>query len=113
MKKWTLMMVLAVWGIFAVLPGPAWSAGLTIGDGASVYVRGGASISLLCQNLVIEAGGNMYLDHETGPGTLYKCGRVQVDPGGHLYMGGGQNCPLRRGSANNAPALGLASQQFC
>ena len=90
MKKCMLGMALAVWGLFAILPSPAWTAALTIRDGAYVHVRGGASISLQCKSVVIEAGGNMYLDHETGPGTLYKCGRVQVDPGGHLYQGEGR-----------------------
>jgi len=93
MKKWMRGMVLisAVWGLFAALPGPACAAGLTIGDGAVVSVLNGASISLGCQSVVIQDAGRMYLDYEpVEPGALYRCGKVQVDPGGYLYLGGGK-----------------------
>jgi hypothetical protein len=90
MKKWTLIMVLVVWCMFAVLPGPAWSAGLTIGDGGYVTVPEGASISLGCQSLVIEAGGIIDLDTALGLGTIYKCGKLQVDQQGTLNKGDGK-----------------------
>ncbi|MDD4997506.1 MAG: hypothetical protein PHI99_05110 [Syntrophales bacterium] len=78
-------------GLFAALPGSAYAAGLTIGDGARVEVINGASISMGCQSVVIEDGGRMYLGFgNTEPGALYKCGKVQVDPGGYLSLGGGK-----------------------
>jgi len=102
MKKSMLGMVvtLAVCGLFTALPCPACAAGLTIGDGAEVRVLNGASISLGCQSLLIQGGGNMYLDlplEGTEPGALYKCGKVQVNAGGYLYQGHGKivhNCSV-------------------
>ena len=78
-------------GLFAALPGSAYAAGLTISDGARVEVINGASISMGCQSVVIEDGGRMYLGFgNTEPGALYKCGKVQVYPGGYLSLGGGK-----------------------
>ena len=80
-------------GLFAALPSPASAAGLTIGDGVTVYVVNGASVSLGCQSVVIEDGGTLYLDVPyTYPesGALYRCGKVQVDPGGYLSQGHGK-----------------------
>jgi flagellar basal body rod protein FlgF len=99
MKKWVLGMVtaLAVCVLFASLPGPACAAGLTIADGGWVRVYGGGTISLGCQSVVIQDGGTMELGYSTGSGTLTKCGRVQVDPGGHLYQSNGKiihNCAV-------------------
>ena len=95
MRKWVrgMVSVLAVCGLFAALPGPACTTGLTIGDGVTVYVRDGASISLGCQSVVIEDRGRLYLDVPyTYPesGALYRCGKVQVDPGGYLWQGHGK-----------------------
>jgi len=92
-----MIWIAAVCILFAALPGPACAAGLTIADGAVVIVNGGASISLGCQSVVIESGGYMALDHVLGPGALYKCGKVQVDPGGSLDKGNGKiihNCAV-------------------
>ena len=93
-----MIWIAAVCCLFAALPGSACAAGLTIGDGIIVGVEGGNSISLGCQSLVIEDGGGMYLlDTGFGPGTIYKCGSVQVEPGGFLYKGGGKiihNCSI-------------------
>ena len=100
MKKWMLGMVViaAVCIHFAALSGPACAAGLTIADGGYVRVPGGASISLGCQSVVIQAGGIMDLgNNDIGYGTLTKCGKVQVDAGGHLYQGDGKivhNCAV-------------------
>jgi hypothetical protein len=98
MKKWVLGMALAVWCMFATLPGSVWSAGLTIGDGGWVRVPGGASISLGCQSVVIQNGGTIDLGNDgIGYGTLTRCGRVQVDPGGNLYKREGKiihNCTV-------------------
>ena len=78
-------------GLFAVLPGPACAAGLTIGDGATVEVINRASISMDCQSVVIEDGGKLYLDYgNTEPGALYRCGKVQVYPGGYLGLSEGK-----------------------
>lgn len=86
-----MVAVLAVCGFFSALPGSAWTAGLTIGDGARLEVINGASISLGCQSVVIEDGGIMYLGFgNTEPGALYRCGKVQVDPGGYLGLEGGK-----------------------
>ena len=93
MRKWMLGMVaaLAVCGLFAALPGPAFAAGLTIGDGAQVEVTNGASISLGCQSVVIQSGGAMILDVlSLGPGALYRCGKIQVDSGGYLFQNDGK-----------------------
>ncbi len=88
-----MIWIAAVCGLFSALPVPAWTAGLTIGDGAFVYATWGASISLGCQSVVIEDGGRLYLDIPftyTAPGALYRCGKVQVDPGGYLSRGDGK-----------------------
>ena len=86
-----MIWIATVCGLFAALPGPACAAGLTIGDGAVVSVFNGASISLGCQSVVIQDAGRMYLDYEpVEPGALYRCGKVQVDPGGYLFRGDGK-----------------------
>lgn len=89
MKMRITATALAVWGMCAILAGPAWTAALTIGNEASVYVRGGASISPGCQDITIEAGGSMYIDHGTGPGKIYQCRKIIVNPGGYFYKGDG------------------------
>jgi len=100
MKKWMLGMVViaAVCIPFAALSGPACAAGLTIANGGYVRVPGGASISLGCQSVVIQAGGIMDLGSDAiGYGTLTKCGKVQVDPGGEFYPRNGKiihNCSV-------------------
>ena len=86
-----MIWIVALCGLFAALPGPACAAGLTIGDGTRVFVFNGASISMGCQSVVIEDGGYMYLDAgNREPGALYRCGKVQVDPEGHLWLGNGK-----------------------
>ena len=100
MKKWMLGLVVlaAVCIHFAALPGPACAAGLTIADGGWVRVYGEGTISMGCQSVVIQDGGTMELGYSgTGSGTLTKCGKVQVDPGGHLYKSNGKivhNCAV-------------------
>jgi len=86
-----MIWIAAVCGLFTALQGPAFAAGLTIGDGGRVRVYGGASISLGCQSVVIQSGGAMDLDMaHFGPGALYRCGKVQVDSGGYLGLGDGK-----------------------
>ena len=100
MKKWMrgMVVIAAVCIPFAALTGPACAAGLTIADGGWVRVPGGASISLGCQSVVIQDGGVMDLGYEAiGYGTLTKCGKVQVDPGGEFYPRNGKiihNCAV-------------------
>ncbi len=100
MKNWILgvVVIAAVCILFAALPGPACAAGLTIGNGGWVRVYLGGTISMGCQSVVIQDGGTMELGYySTGSGTLTKCGKVQVDPGGNLYQSNGKivhNCAV-------------------
>ncbi|OPY09712.1 MAG: hypothetical protein A4E68_00334 [Syntrophaceae bacterium PtaB.Bin095] len=93
-----LIWIAAVCGLFTALPGPVCAAGLTIGNGGWVRVYLGGTISMGCQSVVIQDGGTMELGYySTGSGTLTKCGRVQVDPGGNLYQSNGKiihNCAV-------------------
>lgn len=91
-KRMTGMIWIAAFcGLLAALPDSAGAAGLTIGDDARLEVINGASISLGCQSVLIEDGGSVYLGFgNTEPGALYKCGKVQVYPGGYLSLGGGK-----------------------
>jgi hypothetical protein len=90
MKKRSLRIILAFGALFALLPAPAWSAALTIGPFASVTIWGGASISLQCQDVVIEDGGRMYLEECNEPGWIYGCRKMTVAPWGSLFLGGGR-----------------------